>query len=66
MEAELNALEQKINQTVGLCQRLRAENQQLRQQLAAATNENKQLADKVSEAKSRLESLLRQIPENPQ
>lgn len=66
MEAELNALEQKINQAVGLCQRLRAENQQLRQQLAASTNENKQLADKVSEAKNRLESLLRQIPESPQ
>lgn len=66
MEAELNALEQKINQTVELCQRLRAENQQLRQQLAAATNENRQLADKVGEAKSRLESLLRQIPESPE
>jgi len=66
MEAELNALEEKINQTVELCRRLRAENQQLRQQLAAATNENRQLADKVHEAKNRLESLLRQIPESPE
>jgi cell division protein ZapB len=43
MEAELKSLEQKINQFVELCQRLRGDNQQLRQQLAAALNESRQL-----------------------
>ncbi len=63
MEAELKSLEDKINQFVALCQRLRADNHQLRQQLPSAQSENKQLADKVGDARSRLENLLLQIPE---
>jgi cell division protein ZapB len=63
MEAELKSLEEKINQFVALCQRLRADNHQLRQQLASAQSENKHLADKVGDARSRLENLLMQIPE---
>jgi cell division protein ZapB len=64
MEAELKSLEQKINQFVELCQRLRADNQQLRQQVASALNENRQLEEKISNATSRLENLLNQIPED--
>lgn len=64
MEAELKSLEQKINQFVELCQRLRSDNQQLRQQLAAALNESRQLEEKISNATSRLENLLNQIPED--
>lgn len=63
MDAELKSLEDKIGQFVALCQRLRTDNHQLRQQLASAQNENKQLTDKISDAKNRLESLLTQIPE---
>jgi cell division protein ZapB len=63
MEAELKTLEHKINQFVELCQRLRADNQQLRQQLASALNENKRLQDKIAGATVRLEHLLAQIPE---
>lgn len=64
MDAEITALEEKINQLVQLCGRLRAENKQLRQQAATAFNDNKHLADKISVAKDRLESLLSRIPEN--
>ena len=64
MEAELKSLEQKVNHFVELCQRLRVDNQQLRQQLASALNENKQLEEKISNATSRLENLLNQIPED--
>jgi cell division protein ZapB len=63
MDAQLKSLEDKINQFVALCQRLRADNQQLRQQLASAQNENKQLSDKIGAAKTRLETLLTHIPE---
>jgi cell division protein ZapB len=63
MEAELKSLEQKIQQFVELCQRLRSDNQQLRQQLASALNENKQLHDKISSATARLETILAHIPE---
>jgi len=63
MEADLKALEQKLTQFLELCQRLRVDNQQLRQQLASAMNDNKQLSEKIGTAASRLENLLNQIPE---
>ncbi len=63
MDADLKALEQKLNQFVELCQRLRADNQQLRQELATAVSSNQQLTEKIGTATNRLESLLNQIPE---
>jgi len=63
MDVELKSLEDKINQFVTLCQRLRSDNHDLRQQLASAQNDNKQLNEKIDDAKTRLESLLAQIPE---
>ena len=63
MEAELKALEDKISQLVQLCQRLRADNLQLRQEMAGVQNENHLLTGKISAAKDRLEYLLQQIPE---
>ena len=64
MEAELKALEDKISQFVQLNQRLRAENMQLRQQLANVQNDNKLLAEKMAGARNRLEALFDQIPED--
>jgi cell division protein ZapB len=63
MDAEFKSLERKLTQFVELCQRLREDNQQLRQQLASAVSDNKQLADKIGTATNRLENLLEQIPE---
>lgn len=63
MEAELTALDDKISQLVLLTQKLRKDNSQLRQHLASVQSENKRLAEKVDAAKSRLESLLAQIPD---
>ena len=63
MEADLKALEQKLSQFVELCKRLRVDNQELRQQLASAVNDNKQLSEKIGTATNRLENLLNQIPE---
>ena len=63
MDAQLKSLEEKVNQFVALSQRLRTDNQQLRQQLAAAQSENRQLQEKIGDAKTRLETLLSQIPE---
>ena len=64
METELKSLEEKIHQFVQVCQHLRADNQNLRQQLATSLNENKQLAVKIDSAKKRLEALLKHIPEH--
>jgi cell division protein ZapB len=62
MDSELKALEAKIEQFVEFCQRLRADNQQLRQQLAAALNQSKRLEEKITAVTDRLETLLNQIP----
>ena len=64
MEAELTVLDDKISQLIQLTQKLRKDNSQLRQNLAAAQSENKRLAEKVNSAKTRLENLLAQIPES--
>ena len=51
MEAELNSLEAKVAQFVAICERLRAENIALRQELAAARNDAKRLNDKIADLK---------------
>ena len=63
MNAEFDTLDGKIDQFLQLCQRLKSENKELRLQLASAQNEVKLLQGKVDGAKTRLEALLRQIPE---
>ena len=62
MEAEFDSLEAKVEQFVALCERLRAENRDLRQQLAAAQTDAKRLNEKIDGAKSRLEGLLNRLP----
>ena len=63
VEAEFNSLEAKVAQFVGLCERLRAENITLRQQLAAAQNDAKRLNEKIDGARARVEQLLQRLPE---
>jgi len=62
VDAEFNSLEAKVAQFVSLCERLRAENLALRQQLLAAQNDAKRLNEKIDGAKSRLEGLLNRLP----
>ena len=64
MHSELDALDHKLAQLVQLTQRLRAENLQLRQEVAAAVSHQRKSQDKVSEAAQRLEKLLSQLPED--
>jgi cell division protein ZapB len=63
MDSELQSLEDKVTQFIALCRRLRNDNHQLRQQLASAQSENRQLAEKIGAAKTRLEIMLSHIPE---
>ena len=62
MDAEFSSLEAKVSQFVSLCERLRAENSDLRQQLAAARGDAKKLHEKIDGAKARLEGLLARLP----
>lgn len=63
MDAEFDTLDGKIDQFLQLCQRLKSENRELRLQLVSAQNDVKLLEGKVDGARTRLEALLRQIPE---
>jgi cell division protein ZapB len=63
MEAEFNALESKVSQFVQVCERLRAENLDLRQQLASAQNDARRLNEKIEGAKAKIEHLLVRLPE---
>ena len=62
MEAEFNSLEAKVAQFVSLCERLRAENVELRRELAAARTDARRLNEKIDGAKARLEGLLSKLP----
>jgi len=63
VDAEFNSLEAKVAQFVGLCERLRAENHDLRQQLATARNDAKRLNERIEGAKVKLEGLLARLPD---
>ena len=63
MDAEFNSLDAKVTQFIVLCERLRAENHDLRQQLAAAKNDAKRLNERIEGAKVKLESLLARLPD---
>jgi cell division protein ZapB len=62
VEAEFNSLEAKVAQFVALCERLRAENVELRRELAVARNDARRLNEKIDGAKSRLEGLINRLP----
>ena len=63
MDPELSALEERLAQVVQRLKSLREENRELRQQLATRTDEGARLSEKLAAAKSRIEALLKQIPE---
>lgn len=63
MQNELDTLEQKLGQLIKLTARLRSENHQLRQDLAASLSQNRQYNDKIEGVCDRLENLLIQLPE---
>jgi len=63
MENELTALESKLAQLIQFNSQLRAQNQQLRQDLAHALSSNRQYSEKMDQAKARLEKLLVTLPE---
>ena len=63
MEHELGTLENKVELLIKISSRLRAENHQLRQELAHAVSNNRICNDKIDSAKVRLEKLLLSLPE---
>ena len=64
MNMELEALEAKVEEVVALVHQLRAENEVLRNQIAAAEAERLQLRQKMTVARERLELLMGKLPED--
>ena len=63
MDPEFDSLEERLAQLVRRFEALRDENRELRQQVAQRADENVRLAEKLGAARSRIEALLKQIPE---
>jgi cell division protein ZapB len=62
MDQELSRLEQKIARVVSQCARVRAENIDLRQQVATQNDEIKRLKEKLEEGAHRISHLLESLP----
>ena len=62
MDADLKALEEKVSRLIALCQSLRDENVQLRQDLAQAEDDSRQLRDNMARATAKLEALIDRLP----
>ncbi len=63
MQAELDTLETKLAQMLERFQAMREENLKLRQQVVSLESSNKKLADRLEEARARMETLLNKIPD---
>jgi chromosome segregation ATPase len=64
MNSEIEALEGKIDQVIELVGQLRAENEVLKNQIAAAELERLQLRQTMTTARERLEVLMDKLPED--
>ena len=63
MDADFASLEAKVAQFVNLCERLRAENSDLRQQLATAQGDAKRLNERIDSARAKLALLIDRLPD---
>jgi len=63
VETEFSSLENKVSQIVTLCERLRAENTELRQQLETAQSDAKRLTERIDGARERIEQLVLRLPD---
>lgn len=63
MLEELDSIEAKLAQLVARYQSTREENLRLRQQVLALEDANKQMGERLNEARSRVETLFNQLPD---
>jgi cell division protein ZapB len=64
MNADLEALEQKVAQLIVLCQKLGSENIALKQELAQSQSDVQQMREQVAKASARLEILIDKLPQD--
>jgi len=64
MNTDIEVLEGKVEQVIALVHQLRAENEVLRNQIAAAEAERLHLRQRMTLARERLEGLVDKLPED--
>lgn len=62
MNERLGRLDAKVEQVVALCAALRSENSQLRDRISLLEEEKETLAERMTEARQRLEGLMDKLP----
>ena len=62
-QAELEALDRRVQSLIAHVRALRAANEALRRELATAQTRNRALAERVVEAKARIDALVAKLPE---
>ena len=62
MEINLSALEAKVEQVVSFCEQLRQENLTLRERIARIEQEKENLAERMTAARERLETMMEKLP----
>lgn len=62
MEEVFGGLENKVTQVIALCAELRAENHRLRDRVGALEGEKLVLTERMTTARTRLESLMDKLP----
>jgi len=63
VDADFRSLEAKVAQFVSLCERLREENLELREQLALARGDAKKLNERIDTAREKLALLIDRLPD---
>lgn len=66
MNSDLKMLEEEVNRLITQYQEICNENSRLRQQLAQTNAHNEKLIEKIHLASSRLENLLKHLPDHEQ
>jgi uncharacterized protein (TIGR02449 family) len=59
---DISSLEAKVERVAVFCEKLRAENHALRQRLSEITHEKDALAERMTVARERLETLMNRLP----
>lgn len=63
MNIDISSLEAKVERVIAFCDALRAENHALRERIAGLEQERQALAERMTTARERIETIMEKLPE---